>query len=50
MTLSSPEVVELDSSAEVVWVLPCRDWNSFCVLIPDDRVASPGFHDVTLVD
>ena len=63
MTLSSPEVVELDisvvpdvlglrtcdSNAEVVRVLPGRARYSVCVLIPDDRVVSPGFHDVKLV-
>ena len=63
VTLSSPEVVELDisvvpdvlglrtcdSNAEVFRVLPGRARYSVCVLIPDDRVASPGFHDVTLV-
>ena len=61
MTLTSPEVVELDilvvpdvlglrtrdSYAEAVRVLLARARNSIRVLIPDDRAASPRFHDVT---
>ena len=64
MTLSSPEVVVLDTSvvpdvlgfsthypnAELPWVLPRKAPNSVCVLIPDDRATRQGLHDVTLVD
>ena len=39
-----------DSYAEVVRVLLARARNSIRVLMPDDRAASPRFHDVTLVD
>ena len=49
----TPDILGLrtrDSKADVVWVLPGRAQNSIRVLIPVDRAASLGFHDVMLDD
>ena len=54
-TSAIPDVIRLrarDNDAEPTQVLPGRAQNSTSVwvLIPDDRAAPWGFHDVTLVD
>ena len=52
-TSAVPDVIGLqarNNDAEPTWVLPGRVQNSVRVLIPDDRVASWGFHDATIVD
>ena len=64
VTFDSQGVVELDTlvvsdvlglwvryqNAGLTRVLPRRDQNSVCVLVPDARAVPRGFHDVTLVN
>ena len=52
-TSAVPDVVDLRAqidNAEPARVLPGRAQNSVQVLIPDNRAAPWGFHDVTIVD